>query len=178
MGWSQPIKGLYIYIHQDYVFSRKFALFDLDWTLVKPRFGKFPSNPEDNVIMEGRISKLKELVSVGYNIIIFTNQKITARESSEYKISRMNDVISKFLAQGIVLTIFMATQDDGYRKPETGMWDLLFIMFKDIGFIISKEETFYCGDAAGRPADFSDSDIKFAKNIGVKFILPEDIFGT
>ena len=44
------------------------------------------------------------------------------------------------------------------------------------------EESFYCGDAAGRPKtdtrpkDFSDSDIKFAANAGLKFMTPEELF--
>ena len=41
------------------------------------------------------------------------------------------------------------------------------------------ENSFFCGDAAGwsktdtKKADFSDSDLKFALNIGIKFRLPE-----
>lgn len=44
------------------------------------------------------------------------------------------------------------------------------------------KESFYCGDAAGRPAkgkrkkDFSDTDRKFAINIGIKFYTPEMYF--
>ena len=43
-------------------------------------------------------------------------------------------------------------------------------------------ESFYCGDAAGRPAtknkqkDFSDGDLKFAQNIWLKFHTPESLF--
>ena len=42
--------------------------------------------------------------------------------------------------------------------------------------------SFYCGDAAGRVAnltrkkDFTDSDIKFAANIGISFKTPEEFF--
>lgn len=41
------------------------------------------------------------------------------------------------------------------------------------------KKSFYCGDAAGRlktsstPKDFSDSDLKFALNIGLPFLTPE-----
>ena len=50
------------------------------------------------------------------------------------------------------------------------------------GCDISMKESFYCGDAAGRPKtetrpkDFSDSDIKFAANVGLKFLTPEELF--
>jgi bifunctional polynucleotide phosphatase/kinase len=49
-------------------------------------------------------------------------------------------------------------------------------------FEIDMKESFYCGDAAGRPKtdtrpkDFSDSDIKFASNVGLKFFTPEELF--
>jgi bifunctional polynucleotide phosphatase/kinase len=44
-------------------------------------------------------------------------------------------------------------------------------------------QSFYCGDAAGRPKtatkarDFSDGDLKFAFNSKLPFYLPEDIVG-
>ncbi len=50
---------------------------------------------------------------------------------------------------------------------------------------ISYEDSFYCGDAAGRPAhwdgskrkkDFSASDRLFAMNLNLKFFTPEEYF--
>jgi bifunctional polynucleotide phosphatase/kinase len=46
------------------------------------------------------------------------------------------------------------------------------------------KDSFYCGDAAGRPAgwkkdakkDFSVTDRKFAFNVGIKFMTPEELF--
>lgn len=41
------------------------------------------------------------------------------------------------------------------------------------------KESFYCGDAAGRkgpPKDFTDSDLKFALNLGLPFFTPEQLF--
>lgn len=60
------------------------------------------------------------------------------------------------------------------RKPNTGMFDYF-------NNDISSDEIklnwkFYCGDAAGRKADFSDSDKIFAENLKVTFKLPEDVF--
>jgi bifunctional polynucleotide phosphatase/kinase len=45
---------------------------------------------------------------------------------------------------------------------------------------INKTDSFFCGDAAGRKTkthkDFSDSDLKFALNVGVPFKTPEVLF--
>ena len=41
---------------------------------------------------------------------------------------------------------------------------------------INKSESFFVGDALGRKYDFADSDKMFAKNIGILYFPPEDIF--
>ncbi|KAF5728045.1 polynucleotide 3'-phosphatase ZDP [Tripterygium wilfordii] len=45
-----------------------------------------------------------------------------------------------------------------------------------ISFCICR--SFYVGDAAGRPNDHSDADLKFAQTIGLKFYVPEEYFGA
>ena len=54
-----------------------------------------------------------------------------------------------------------------------------FLVLSSILFLENiwfKKNSFYCGDAAGRKNDFSDSDKNFAKNIGIEFYIPEKIF--
>ena len=63
---------------------------------------------------------------------------------------------------------------DGYRKPETGMLELLKEIFKSKQ--VDVENSFYCGDAAGRKADFSNDDLIFSINAGLKFLTPEMLF--
>lgn len=150
----------------------KVAMFDLDWTLVKPYKGKFPKDYQDNLIMDNRINILKQYVNIEYLPIIITNQKLTSREILVDKIKRMNDIINKFNYYGIDPVIIMSTMDDKYRKPNIGMYDLLFKLLPNIN------SGFYCGDAAGRPNDFSDSDLKFAENAKIPFYLPEKLFGV
>ena len=69
----------------------------------------------------------------------------------------------------INISVFISYQDDFYRKPLTGMWDLMCEYIKP-----DLKESFYVGDAAGRTNDFSNSDINFAYNIKIKFLLPEE----
>lgn len=169
--WIQQ-ETLYIWIPEnlkvDYVVN--VAGFDLDWTLVKPERTKFPRNPQDNVIMKGRIDILKKYLMSGYTIVVFSNQKLTPKENLEYKMARMNDLIDKFQKEEVPLILMMATQDDKYRKPGVGMWDVLRTIAKNI------RVAFFSGDAAGRENDHSDSDLMFAKNIGIQFEVPEVVF--
>ncbi|GME85124.1 unnamed protein product [Ambrosiozyma monospora] len=67
-----------------------------------------------------------------------------------------------------------------FRKPGIGMFEQLKRDLSDgvgiDGGLIDMEKSFYVGDAAGRKSDFSDSDKKFAENVGLKFYTPEEFF--
>lgn len=73
------------------------------------------------------------------------------------------------------MQVFVASAEDEYRKPGTGMWTLLADKFNGESKIDLKT-SFYCGDAAGRKTathkDFSDSDLKFGLNVGIEFKTP------
>lgn len=66
---------------------------------------------------------------------------------------------------------------DVMRKPEIGMKDQFEQDLKS-HFEVLPDVTwcYYCGDAAGRPKDFSDSDKKFAHKLGISFKTPEELF--
>jgi bifunctional polynucleotide phosphatase/kinase len=76
------------------------------------------------------------------------------------------------------MQVFVASHEDEYRKPGAKMWDCL--VDNNGGVKIIKEKSFFCGDAAGRKngkiKDFSDSDLKFALNVGIEFKTPENLF--
>ncbi|SSD59839.1 uncharacterized protein SCODWIG_01600 [Saccharomycodes ludwigii] len=63
------------------------------------------------------------------------------------------------------------------RKPNIGMFESfcndVLAREKDLNKSEMSLE-YYCGDAAGRDCDFSDSDKKFSESLNVKFILPEE----
>ena len=96
----------------------------------------------------------------------------------------MPELIQKFEAiqKEIQIPIsFLAATDknDSFRKPSVG---LMSYIERHQGYEFNKSESFYCGDAAGRPAsakakkDHSADDLKFASNIKVKFHTPESLF--
>ncbi|MCI30349.1 polynucleotide 3'-phosphatase ZDP-like, partial [Trifolium medium] len=53
-------------------------------------------------------------------------------------------------------------EDDPFRKPKPGMWQLMEKHFNS-GITIDMDQSFYVGDAAGRESDHSDADIRFAE---------------
>ncbi|XP_031428942.1 bifunctional polynucleotide phosphatase/kinase isoform X2 [Clupea harengus] len=80
--------------------------------------------------------------------------------------------------------VFVAAGPGIFRKPVTGMWKHLCEEVND-GIPVDKSQSFYVGDAAGRPVnwapgkkkkDFSCSDRLFALNIGLRFETPEEYF--
>ena len=144
------------------------AAFDLDYTLIKPKSGKkFPVDKNDWEWMYSTVpEKLKEYYDKKYSIVIFTNQKkLKNIDDFIYKIKMIETKLS------IPINIFISLQNDSYRKPCTGMYDELLNLIN-----IDMTNSFYCGDAAGRKNDFSNSDRLFAYNCNLKFILPENCF--
>jgi bifunctional polynucleotide phosphatase/kinase len=140
------------------------AAFDLDWTLIKPKSGKkFPKDYDDWTLLHGVKEKLTELHEKKYKIVIFTNQAGSSLDINLFakKIRAISSLID------VPIQAFVAT-DYGYcRKPSIGMWWLLTRNNNKI--VIDIKNSFYIGDAAGRPNDFSNSDLKFALNLGLKF---------
>jgi bifunctional polynucleotide phosphatase/kinase len=88
--------------------------------------------------------------------------------------------------------IFAASADDEYRKPMLGMLHALEDIYTSENVEMGKPhrrtevsvadvnnpsadmaESYFVGDAAGRPNDHSGTDRKWAVNAGLKFYTPE-----
>ena len=168
--WHRPVPSLFIYISDGLVSTGNIAGFDLDWTLARTIHGSFPKSPSDITLLPNRISTLKKLRERGFTIVIFTNQKSTTENKVKFNFERMNHFIN--IIPDIPIMLYMSISDDMYRKPQVGMYQTLQKMVPTI------TSSFYCGDAAGRPQDFSDSDLKFAENSEITFYVPEKIFSS
>jgi bifunctional polynucleotide phosphatase/kinase len=152
------------------------AGFDMDNTIIKTKSGKkFPIDKNDWTWLYDNVPQILIDLSKTYTIIIFTNQNGLMKGKT-----KLDDLKHKFYSihkeLNINILFVVANEDDYYRKPSIGMWDYII----EKGFI--KKESFYVGDAAGRikcdkyKKDFSDSDRKFALNVGIDFYTPEVYF--
>ena len=183
--WDSVDHGkCFVFTSQGVEGNSKIASYDMDNTLIKTVSGNvFPKNVDDWQLNYGNIpAKLKSLYANGFKIVVFTNQrgietgKVTMNELKK-KISLIHqrlEVPSQF---------FVATGSTEYRKPRTGMWKVLEQKFNN-GVVIDKNQSFYVGDAAGRPEnkfmkrkkDHSCADRLFAMNLGLSFYTPEEHF--
>lgn len=152
------------------------------------------------------IQTLQKLIKDNYLLVIFTNQGgvIANNDSKSYLnfINRVNNIVKdlrsnteddfdiliyaspkKPLNKKIPTSKSTDENHKSMRKPMIGMWENLVKFLKTIEGEneneqekVHSDDSFYVGDAAGRPGDFASSDKDFAKNANVKFMVPEEIF--
>lgn len=161
--------------------SAKIAAFDMDSTLISTKSGKtFPTSKDDWVFWSPEVvPKLKEMELSGYKIVIITNQNgVSTGKTNLQDIQFKIDAMQR--AAEVRWLVVVLTADDIYRKPLPTIWN--FLESHNGGVNISKGDSFYCGDAAGRvpphvkKKDFNSTDLKFALNVGVAFQTPEEFF--
>jgi DNA 3'-phosphatase len=110
---------------------------------------------------------LKNAVTNGFTIYFVTNQ---LKYNSIIE-NRFREMLRYFEIEALVL---IADQRNVYRKPSAKL-----IQDPNIpGGIptIDRILSFHCGDAAGRPNDFSDDDFWFANFAKINFYTPEEVF--
>lgn len=183
--WEDVDKGeVYIFTAKGVKSSEKIAAFDMDGTLIKTKSGKVhPVDTNDWQIAFPQASqKLIEKFNDGYKIVILTNQSPigNGRVKIEDFKKKIEGIVTKL---NVPIQVYMATGKGFYRKPAPGMWKVLAEQKND-NLPINMDASFYCGDAAGRTAnwapgrkkDHSMADILLAENLGLKFYTPEQFF--
>ena len=144
----------------------KMAMFDYDWTLVKPiSNGTFSKSLDDwRWITEKVPEILQKYYDKGYCIVIISNQT----RNTKMKLQQITNVLSTLPIPSLIAVGY----EDIDKKPNRTMFDIIKKNKK-----IDMNKSFYVGDALGRQGDGSDSDKKFAENINIKQIYsPDDLF--
>jgi bifunctional polynucleotide phosphatase/kinase len=152
--------------------STRLLMFDLDSTLI------FFDTANRHITWSYEYPevpvKLREMSSSGHFIAIASNQSTLIKEGL---VGIFIEKIRSFISDLGVPVLFMAAlKKNKYRKPCTGMYELVCESYLDEGMLVERT---YVGDAAGgRPGArfISDCDIKFAYNSRMSFKLPEEFF--
>lgn len=178
-------KKLYIFTSKGVISSGKVAGYDIDGTIITTKSGRvFAKDCDDWQIAYNEVpGKLKELHKEGFKLVFFTNQAGVG--SGKVKIDEIKKKFERVISKvNVPVQLFMSTGKNKYRKPVTGSWGVL-TQSKNDGLAIDLNESFFCGDAAGRPEkkapikrkkDHSCVDRLFALNVGIKFYTPEEHF--
>ncbi|KAM9801015.1 bifunctional polynucleotide phosphatase/kinase [Neosynchiropus ocellatus] len=182
--WEQT-GNLLLYTAAGVKGSDKVAGFDIDGCIITTKSGKvFPTSSDDWRILFPEIQpRLANLLRKGYKVVFFTNQMGIAKGKLRPEVfqAKVEDILAKLQ---LPVQVFVATGPGVFRKPVTGMWNHLCEQANG-GVEVDKTQSFYVGDAAGRPEnwapgkkkkDFSSSDRLFALNIGLQFHTPEEYF--
>jgi len=177
-NWSEE-QGL-MYLDMGSEPSNLVLAMDLDSTLICTKSGKtFAQSQEDWKLLYENIPKvLKEYPD--HRKVIISNQAGIEKGKQDKK-AWQNKVQKVVEALDEPVLVMASIASNHFRKPCTGMWDY-FTSNLNGDQEVDLSNSFYIGDAAGRPAkgtrkkDFNDTDLKFALNVGLKFQTPEQFF--
>lgn len=162
---------------------RKYALFDLDGTLITPRDGfsppEYSKSPEPNYIFLGKekiMTTFQELRSLGYTLAIISNQPNFNPNVKKRFIAIQKD-FQNTLGWSPDICICISQK---YQKPSTKIMKL-FPGFFTVNSESKSSESFFCGDAVGKddpypPYRWSNVDLRFAQNLNLNFIRPIELF--
>ena len=149
-----------VYLHNEpNLKSKKLAIFDIDWTLIKPRNGKeFPKDENDWIWLRKSVPKILEEYSKTHQLVFLTDQ------SKPWKLNMIHQMVI-ILNLKVIVLIAMTKK---YKKGNPDLFSSVFSEF-------DKKNCFMVGDAGGAK-DWSSVDKDFADAIDIKFMKPEEIF--
>jgi len=166
------INNDYLYgVTSNFEYKENIAAFDIDGTIITTKSNRvFPKDEFDwKFLYNTTINKLQEYHENNYCIIFISNQGGLKSEEKKESWKRKMEIIVKEI--NLPICIFASIENYIYRKPLPTIWEIIESNIK-----ISKNNSFYCGDAAGREKDHNDTDYKFALNYKIFFMIPEECF--
>ena len=138
---------------------KKLAIFDIDWTIIKPTDGKeFPKNENDWVWLRKSVPDVLQEYSKTHQLVFLSDQ------TKSWKLNMIRDMVIILNLKAVVLIAMT-------KKYKKGNPELFLSVFPEF----DKKESFMVGDAGGSK-DWSSVDFDFANNIGIQFYKPEEIF--
>lgn len=139
----------------------KLAIFDFDWTLVRPRKGRtFPRDVDDWQWTQPSVPAMLQGIAATHTVVILTDQ------TKQWKLDQIRAALA---AAGLPdTTVIVGNQT---KKPSTA---LFMQVFPDFDYMT--HDAYFVGDAAGRPGDWAATDLQFARNLRVPFMTPEQFF--
>jgi len=168
-GWQRQDSVLY----RDYGTSHSASIcaFQLEGTLI------LTDGDQNWTLFNNNVkTRLAKLFWGGSKIVVFAH--IDSNMSAQQTQDKLDAVQQEL---GIKWLAVILTADSVYRKPLPTCWEILQSHFNG-GIVIDLAASRYCANAAGRvpPAvshkDMNDADVKLARNIGVSFYTPEQMF--
>ena len=160
MNNISKLENTIVYLHNEpNLKSNKLAIFDIDWTVIKPKNGKtFPDDEHDWVWLRKSVPETLENYSKTHQLVFLTDQ------SKPWKLNMIQQMIIILNLKAVVLIAMT-------KKYKKGNPELFLSVFPHY----DKKKCFMVGDAGGAK-DWSCVDKDFADNIDVKFNKPEEIF--
>jgi bifunctional polynucleotide phosphatase/kinase len=160
--------SLWVYTGPRWAAGTRLALFDFDSTLTVCR----GSGPPEELTLSFLAVLSRD---AGWQVVIFTNRG----RDTDPAIAPLRSYVGRLEEAGGSCDVYAATARDRNRKPQVGAWER-FLARRRGGRPLTpleRAQAFFCGDAAGRACDFASSDRNFASNIGVRFRVPQQLFG-
>lgn len=178
-SWDYTQSFMYIKSKVEFSKSGKIFAFDLDGTLTTAKNGldskKYNEIDENNWLFLGNVKEFFKSNMGEYSIFIITNQF----NISNTKKRMIESVYSEL---DCIPTILCANKKNEYRKPNTGFIQVIRSLLAQCDIDFNQCESWYTGDAVGSndpfvPYRWSDTDLQFSINSGLKFIRPNDLLG-
>lgn len=145
------------------------ASFDFDSTL-RPYRGKGPD--------EDLTARLLAKLARSFNVVIFSNRSCKT-DKSKKPILEYLDLVDSFSGTKHTVAAWAALgQSSPWRKATTNMWTDYLRTLNCQLTPAAYAGSYYCGDAAGRLGDHAATDYCFARNIGIRFLTPEQVFAN